>query len=149
MQRERDQGAGAAGRRRRASSEPRSALRRGLAGFALGLTALLGATSSQAESVEPARVEAPVATVLSIDAAPPLEELLVLPSSESPREVGSGADRVGPGTGPPAARVSGFRKRSTDLFRTDRAVEIGQREMLLRLRLRAKSRETMSVELRF
>jgi len=43
----------------------------------------------------------------------------------------------------------GFKKRSIDLFRAERPVEVGQQEMLLRLRLRAKSRETMSVELRY
>ena len=42
-----------------------------------------------------------------------------------------------------------FRKRSIDLFRTERRVEIGNSEMLVRLRLRAKIRKAMSVELRF
>jgi hypothetical protein len=42
-----------------------------------------------------------------------------------------------------------FRKRSNDLFRTERNVEIGNKQMLLRVRLRPQSRETMSVELRF
>lgn len=46
-------------------------------------------------------------------------------------------------------RKSGFRKKSNDLFQTQREVEIGNREMLLRLRLRAKAREAMAVELRF
>lgn len=55
-------------------------------------------------------------------------------------ELGSNRDLV---------RPSAFRKRSADLFRTEREVEINDQEMLLRLRLRAKSRETMSVELRF
>ena len=45
--------------------------------------------------------------------------------------------------------ATGFRKRSIDLFSHERPVEFGEQEMLLRLRLRAKSRETMSVELRF
>ena len=47
------------------------------------------------------------------------------------------------------ARPSAFRKRNLDLFRTEREIEIGRQEMLVRLRLRAKSRETMSVEFRF
>lgn len=44
---------------------------------------------------------------------------------------------------------SGFKRHSDDLFRTQRALQVGDQEMLLRLRLRAKKRDTMSVELRF
>jgi hypothetical protein len=53
--------------------------------------------------------------------------------------------------GDPTARRSakGFQARSADLFRSDHPVEIGEQAMLLRLRLRARTRETMSVELRF
>ena len=53
--------------------------------------------------------------------------------------------------GDPTARRSakGFQARSSDLFRSDHPVEIGEQAMLLRLRLRARTRETMSVELRF
>ena len=46
-------------------------------------------------------------------------------------------------------RPQPFRKKSTDLFRTQREVQIGNQEMLVRLRLRAKTRNAMSVELRF
>ena len=46
-------------------------------------------------------------------------------------------------------RKSGFRKKSTDLFRAQRAVQVGNQEMLVRLRLRAKMRDAMAVELRF
>jgi hypothetical protein len=53
------------------------------------------------------------------------------------------------GPAPKLEPKKAFRKRSNDLFRTDRPVEIGNRQMVLRVRLRAKSRETMSVELRF
>lgn len=42
-----------------------------------------------------------------------------------------------------------FRKRSRDLFRTERPVSIGNAEMLVRLRIRAKARQAMSVELHF
>jgi hypothetical protein len=42
-----------------------------------------------------------------------------------------------------------FRKQSHDLFRTERPVQFGDQEMVLRLRLRAKTRDAMSVELRF
>jgi hypothetical protein len=46
-------------------------------------------------------------------------------------------------------RPQAFRKKNTDLFRTQRQVEIGDQEMQVRLRLRAKSRNAVSVELRF
>ncbi len=46
-------------------------------------------------------------------------------------------------------RPKAFRKKSTDLFRTQRQVQIGNQEMQVRLRLRAKSRNAVSVELRF
>lgn len=46
-------------------------------------------------------------------------------------------------------RPQPFRKKSTDLFRTQREVQIGNQEMLVRLRLRAKTRNAMSVEVRF
>ena len=45
--------------------------------------------------------------------------------------------------------LNAFRKRSRDLFRTERPVSIGNAEMLLRLRLRAKAKRAVSVELRF
>lgn len=46
-------------------------------------------------------------------------------------------------------RPQAFRKKSTDLFRTQRQLQIGDQEMQVRLRLRAKSRNAVSVELRF
>lgn len=46
-------------------------------------------------------------------------------------------------------RKSGFRKRSTDLFRAQRNLHLGHQDVQLRLRLRAKSRNAISVELRF
>lgn len=46
-------------------------------------------------------------------------------------------------------RKKPFRKKSTDLFRSEREIQIGDEEMLVRLRLRAKTRNAMSVELRF
>jgi hypothetical protein len=42
-----------------------------------------------------------------------------------------------------------FRKQSNDLFRTQRALQVGNQEMVVRLRLRAKKRDAMAVELRF
>lgn len=59
------------------------------------------------------------------------------------------AAAVAEGSRPDLERKTAFRKKNFDLFRTEREVQILRNDMLLRLRLRAKSRETMSVELRF
>lgn len=59
------------------------------------------------------------------------------------------AEAVALGRAKDLERKSGFRKKSTDLFRRQRAVQIGNQEMLVRLRLRAKTRDAMAVELRF
>jgi len=59
------------------------------------------------------------------------------------------AAAVARGSNPALEPKKPFRKRSADLFRTERPVEIGDAQMVLRLRLRAKSREAMSVELHF
>lgn len=59
------------------------------------------------------------------------------------------AAAVAEGSRPDLEQKPAFRKKNFDLFRTEREVEILRNDMLLRLRLRAKSRETMSVELRF
>jgi len=59
------------------------------------------------------------------------------------------AAAVARGPSPDLEPEKPFRKRSHDLFRAERPVEIGNAQMLLRLRLRAKSREAMSVELHF
>ena len=59
------------------------------------------------------------------------------------------AAAVNRGTNPDLKRLSGFRKKSTDLFNTERQVEIGDQEMLVRLRVRAKARKAMSVEVKF
>jgi hypothetical protein len=56
---------------------------------------------------------------------------------------------VAKGTNPDLEPLKPFRKKNFDLFRTTRKVEIGNQEMQLRFRLRAKSKETVSVELRF
>ena len=90
--------------------------------------------------------------LLSPDGPKNLDELLILPPSgaeptAAERTDAFLAEAVARGSNP--LRPSAFRKRTIDLFRTEREVEIGEQEMLLRLRLRAKTRETMSVELRF
>ena len=56
---------------------------------------------------------------------------------------------VAQGNNPDLERKNPFRKRSRDLFRTERPVTIGNADMLLRLRLRAKLRRAMSFEVRF
>ncbi len=53
------------------------------------------------------------------------------------------------GNDPALERRKPFRKRNLDLFRTERPIVIGQNEMVLRLRLRAKTRKAMSIELHF
>lgn len=59
------------------------------------------------------------------------------------------AAAVAEGSRPDLEKKKPFRKKNFDLFRTEHEVQIMRNDMLLRLRLRAKSRETMSVELRF
>jgi hypothetical protein len=57
---------------------------------------------------------------------------------------------VANGSGPDLERPNPFRKRSRDIFRTNfRRVTIGRAEMLMRLRLRAKMRKAISLEVRF
>ena len=101
-------------------------------------------------AVSPPRVSAPP------PAAPAhaLEDLIEIPDLVSTRSRAASTDEtlaaaVAAGTNPDLVRPSGFRKKSSDLFRTEREVEIGNQEMLLRLRLRAKARKAVSVELRF
>jgi len=126
---------------------------------ALGLALLLMPIAAKAD---PGAAEAPPAAMMSgADPVPPsspsprsLETLLVVPHHHDHRSDAEIADAeiaaaVERGTNPDLTKKSAFRKRNLDLFRTEREVEIGEQEMLLRLRLRAKSRETMSVELRF
>jgi hypothetical protein len=59
------------------------------------------------------------------------------------------AAAVARGSNPELEPVSAFRKRSRDLFHAERPLEIGEQEMLIRLRLRARARKAMSVEVRF
>jgi hypothetical protein len=46
-------------------------------------------------------------------------------------------------------RPNPFRKKSSDLFRSQRQIQIGDEEMVMRLRVRPKTRNAMSVEFRF
>ena len=132
-------------------------------GRALGvLFCLVGlATSSASLAAEPASPAAQVPVLLMASAAatappaaPAIDPLFVVPGrmsfrSDAQRTDESLAAAVELGNNPDLEPVSKFRKRSTDLFRTEREVEIDGREMLLRLRLRAKTRRAVSVELRF
>lgn len=59
------------------------------------------------------------------------------------------AAAVATGTNADLEPLNPFRKRKRDLFVSERPVSIGNTEMLLRLRVRAKARRAMSVELRF
>lgn len=73
-------------------------------------------------------------------------------ASVSARELATDAaiaDAVERGNPRELERKKPFRKKSTDLFRSEREIQIGDEEMLVRLRLRAKTRNAMSVELRF
>ena len=59
------------------------------------------------------------------------------------------ASAVARGSQPELEIKSNFRKKSNDLFKAQRPVEIGDRDMVLRLRIRAKLKRAISVELRF
>ena len=72
------------------------------------------------------------------------------PATASARETDAAiAAAVSQGSAKELVRPNPFRKKNSDLFRTQRAVQIGNQEMLLRLRLQPKTREVMSVEVRF
>ncbi|MEM9176831.1 MAG: hypothetical protein AAGC67_16540 [Myxococcota bacterium] len=96
-----------------------------------------------------------VETALVSTTAPrTLDELFVVPAIDrgptaAERTDASLAEAVARRDGVRNVATTGFRKKSIDLFSHERAVAVGEQEMLLRLRLRAKTRETMSVELRF
>jgi hypothetical protein len=83
-----------------------------------------------------------------------MRELLIVPQSalyltDAELADESIAAMVERGTNADLIRRSNFRKKSMDLFRTDGVVEIARREMLVRLRVRAKARRAMSVEVKF
>jgi hypothetical protein len=56
---------------------------------------------------------------------------------------------VAAGNNPDLEPRNPFRKRSRDLFRTERPLTIGDTDMIVRLRLRAKAKRAVSVEVRF
>lgn len=59
------------------------------------------------------------------------------------------AAAVSRGTAKELVRPNPFRKKSSDLFRTQRAVQLGNQDLVVRLRLKPKTREVMAVEVRF
>ena len=99
-----------------------------------------------------AKTETPRAQPVSVS----MDSLLEIPASSRYRFrtdaqiadefIAAAVDR---GTNSDPKPLSAFRKRRSDLFRAERPVEIGDQEMLIRLRLRAKSRKAVSVELHF
>ena len=119
------------------------------------LTAFLLVTPASAEPPVASLAPEPVAEPVLIQPDPrDLQRLLSVPSTHALRNDSRTTDEeiaaaVRLGNGDRFVRPSGFRKRNIDLFRSEHPVEIANQEMLLRLRLRAKKRETMSVELRF
>jgi len=151
-------------------AEPADALAGALPHVAAPLIAAVNFSPDNAESAESAEsaddaADAPAvpgAAKAAVDAPPgagdpsraALAELLIVRGSggrswkpQTTDEVLAAA--VANGTNPDLEPRNPFRKRSRDLFRTERPVSIGNAELLLRLRLRAKTRKAVSVELRF
>lgn len=111
----------------------------------------LASTSSGGVPAFPA--ELPAASVTRLQRLRELDALLAVRSGSAPitarqtdEAIAAAAAR---GLAKELEKPQPFRKKNTDLFRTQRAVQLGNQEMLLRLRLRAKTRNAMSVELRF
>ncbi|MCR9097898.1 MAG: hypothetical protein NXI30_27070 [bacterium] len=136
-----------------------SAWATGFARGALGALALSLTLSAPAgaDPASPARAAGDEGKIALLQVPPTrartLDTLLIVPpgttdETAAQRTDASLAAAVARG-GDRRVAATGFRKRSIDLFSHERPVEFGEQEMLLRLRLRAKSRETMSVELRF
>jgi hypothetical protein len=106
----------------------------------------VGEDTDEAGHVPPAAGESSVAA---------LEELLFMRNSGATSWKPATADEalaiaVANGSISDLEPSNPFRKRSRDIFRTNfRRVTIGRAEMLMRLRLRAKSRNAISVEVRF
>lgn len=128
----------------------------------LGITPLLTAGPTALLTVLLAWLIAPAALaepLPSVSAPPPpaspaaLEDLLSVPDFHAFRFEDSTdealASAVAKGTNPDLEPPRPFRKRNNDLFRTEREVEFMDREMKVRLRLRAKTKRAISVQLKF
>jgi hypothetical protein len=90
--------------------------------------------------------------LLSSPPAARLRDLTVARSLARPQTTDEAiAEAVARGTNPDLLKKKrgGFRKHNNDLFRAERPVEFMDREMIVRLRLRAKRSEPVSVELKF
>lgn len=136
-------------RSRVVSFEPVRSL--GFPGLALGVLAIfclswiLGASTATGETFRDERLHRSDPASLS--------SLLIVPAAtrtDSPMTTDEELlAAVAHGNEPGLERKNPFRKRSIDLFRSEHDVEIWRQEMRVRFRLRPKSRETMSVEVRF
>ena len=121
--------------------------------FGLWLAAVLVGLPVAAQG-EPAGP--PPSALMTPPAAPvhTLEALIDVPDLAPRRSYVERTDEliaaaVEAGTNPDLEPLKPFRKKKFDLFRTEREVEIGNRQMLLRFRLRVKKKETVRLELRF
>ncbi len=97
--------------------------------------------------------ERPAASVARQQGSRELEALLAVRSGSAPITARQTDEAIvaaaARGLAKELEKPQPFRRKNTDLFRTQRAVQLGNQEMLLRLRLRANTRNAMSVELRF
>ena len=122
---------------------------------AISAVFVLGLLMSNVASAEPAHIDSSIA-LSGGPSAPrvrPLGDLLYLPDTEF-IWYGDATDddlavAVALGNDPDLERRNPFRKHSFDLFRTERPVVIGRKEMVVKFRVRAKLREAMEVELKF
>lgn len=108
--------------------------------------------ASLAAAIEVAEVVAPTPRPSSLREIDALLAVRSVQSGARARERATDAaiaDAVERGNPRELERKKPFRKKSADLFRSEREIQIGDEEMLVRLRLRAKTRNAMSVELRF
>ena len=140
------------------SASPRFALRAWRSAVFLAVALLAASVLTSAASADPQTIAVEAETVPPAAAPAPvvrdLDRLLSVPSTHAHRAEARSADEaiaaaVRLGSADRIVRPSGFRKRNADLFRSEHPVEFARQEMLLRLRLRAKTRNAMSVELRF
>jgi len=108
-----------------------------------------------ASSSATAPAAAPTIVESAESAPPPIPEaLLTLRSRTTRRAPAKTTDEliaaaVALGTNPDLEPKNPFRKRSHDLFRTERPVTIGNQDLIVRLRLRAKARRAVNLEFRY
>ncbi len=82
-----------------------------------------------------------------------LDDLLLVPVGASGWQPESAdealAAAVARGNDPSLVKPNPFRKKSFDLFRSEHDLQIGDAEMKLKFRVRPKTTETMTIELKF